>query len=114
MPSSARRPAPDSETPSKTTVVFTIFNGLILQHCPEHNTMHTARVVARRGRVRDIKVDGREAPIRAATGCPLGRGAHACHGVSQRSLTVAASMRRPSRVKKIVYEGQRGFRGLAP
>ena len=40
--------------------------------------------------VRDIKVDGREAPIRAATGCPLGRGAHACCGVSQRSLTVAA------------------------
>src|ERR1035438_1447856 len=90
MPSSASRPAPNSETPSKTTIVFTIFNGLILQHCPEHNTMHTARVVARRGRVRDIKVDGREAPIRAATGCPLGRGAHACHGVSQRSLTVAA------------------------
>src|ERR1035438_6626821 len=34
--------------------------------------------------------------------------------ISSRLLTVAASMRRPSRVKKIVYEGQRGFRGLAP
>src|ERR1022692_1822075 len=40
--------------------------------------------------VRDIKVDGREAPDRAATGCPLGRGAHACHVISQRSFTVAA------------------------
>src|ERR1017187_9716763 len=37
-----------------------------------------------RTRARDIKVDGREAPIRAATACPLGRGAHACHGGSQR------------------------------
>src|ERR1035437_6523901 len=41
-------------------------------------------------RARDIKVDGCEAPIRAATGVPSGSGAHACHGVSQRSLTVAA------------------------
>jgi hypothetical protein len=34
--------------------------------------------------------------------------------LEERSLTVAASMRRPSRVKKIIYERQRGFRGLAP
>jgi hypothetical protein len=34
--------------------------------------------------------------------------------ISSRLLRVAASMRRPSRVKKIIYEGQRGFRGLAP
>src|ERR1035438_8661963 len=47
MPSSANRPAANSETPSKTMVALTIFNGLVLQHCPEHNTMHTARVVAR-------------------------------------------------------------------
>src|ERR1019366_3384824 len=64
MPSSASRPAANTETPSNTRDALTIFNGLILQQSkrrmmsrmrlrtadrlrPEDNTMHTARVVAR-------------------------------------------------------------------
>ena len=39
---------------------------------------------------RDIKVDGRKAPNPSRDGVPSGPGAHTCHGVSQRSLTVAA------------------------
>ena len=55
---------------------------------------------------RDIKVDGREAPNPSRDR----EGAHACHGVSQRSLTVAASMRRPLPVKRKI----RGFQGACP
>src|ERR1017187_9480302 len=66
MPSSANRPAANSETPSTTTDALAIFNGVVLQqskrqmmsfdaaangcHRPEHNTLHTTTVTPRRGR----------------------------------------------------------------
>src|ERR1035438_3014057 len=55
------------------------------------------------------EVDGREAPIRAATGVPSGSGAHACHVISQRS----PAQRAPRRGSVWQYGGTPGFLRLA-
>src|ERR1039458_3157674 len=66
---------------------LTVENGV-----PRMSLSFAAVEVPRVRLARDIKVDGREAPNPSRDGVPSGPGAHACHGVSQRSLTVGALM----------------------
>src|ERR1035441_7629663 len=70
---------------------LTVENGV-----PRMSLSFAAVEVPRVRLARDIKVDGREAPNPSRDGVPSGPGAHAWHGVSQRSLTVAALIDRKS------------------